>query len=127
MARRNYRSMFEPYKDKIFQLIDQGYSAKQVYEILFKDKEGYAYPTLTHYIVKRRRTGDLPKGKFDKIPKCSECESLKRITRCIAEQNDILMCQQMYREVNRYGISNCPTWCPKKVEIMKEGMKIGNQ
>lgn len=28
----------------------------------------------------------MPEDKFDKMPKCSECESLKTITRCIKDQ-----------------------------------------
>lgn len=127
MAKRVYWSIFEPYKKDILRLVEEGYSVKQIYEIIFSNKAGYSYPALVSYVRKRRSTNDLPEGKFDKIPKCSECDSLKAITRCVKEKKDILMCQQTYKEVNRYGITNCPTWCPKKAEILKEGMEIGNK
>lgn len=127
MDRRKYWSMFEPFKEDIQRLINDGYCGKQIYDILFRGKEGYSYPSLINYIRNHRIYGDLPEDKFEKIPKCSECESLKSITRCVKDRNDILMCQETYKEVNRYGITNCPTWCPKKQKILEEGMKIGNR
>lgn len=121
MAKRKYWSMFEPYKDEIFKLIEEGYCLRDIYKKLFDGKEGYVYESLSSYVAKRRKRGELPSSKYSPC-KCSECDNLKSIKRCIKDQKDVLMCQETYREVNKYGITHSPMWCPKRNMNEKAGV-----
>ena len=111
MGRRKGTSMFEPFKEDIIGLLEQGKNVKQIYRILFSQPDsGYQYQGLLNFINTNRLRFVTDNDGYEVQPKCHECKCYMRIKR---EEGikDMKVCTNEKREI-KYSIVVSPRWCP---------------
>ena len=114
---RVYDSMFDPFRQEIEEMIDDGFSIKQIWNTL---PEGYSYESLYGYIhVNKIREKGITRH-VDAKHQCNECEYCKRYLNGKGKINkkEDRICTKSWRVISA-SVRHCPRWCELEAVVKK--------
>lgn len=115
MGRRKNTSMYAPYREEIIKLLEDGYTVKQIWRMMFPDPDsGYTYQAILYYVNHSGLRSATSNDGYEHLPRCKECEHFKSIKRHENGRKDMLVCLSEFTEIDRYSVINSPRWCPKR-------------
>lgn len=114
MGRLKGDSLYSPYKEKIINLLDEGYTIKCIFRMLFPVQDsGYNYSTFLQYVNRNGLRYVTENAGYEKLPVCSECENCMDVKRYENGMKNISVCYIEKREIRPYSIAS-PRWCPNR-------------
>lgn len=117
VGKRIYNSIFDPFREQIEEMIDDGFSVKQIWNTL---PEGYSYESLYGYIrVNKIREKGITRH-VDAKHQCDTCEYCKHFVngKGRANKQEDRICTKSWRVITVH-VRHCPRWCELEAVVKK--------
>ena len=106
--KRQYSSMFDPYREQIEKCLDDGLTLQQTLDEL---GSGYLLTTLYTYVRKNNLRGGAWKREIETRRVCDKCEYCKTIRNQRGEYSvSNRLCTKSWQIIN-CSVVHCPRWC----------------
>lgn len=117
--KREYTSMFDPFREDIEKWCDAGLTLRQAFNKL---PEGYSFSSFYEYLRVHGIRGNRWRGELDARNVCNKCEYCKRFVNEMGVQNKVVnrICTKYWRLLSG-SVRYCPMWCEYR------GGEVGEQ
>ena len=105
--------IYSQYVDEIIDLLDKGYTVKQIYRMLFHDSPGYEYQNLLRFVNTYELRYVTGNDGYERLPICNECDKCLTVKRHEKGVKDMRVCIADKREIAS-NVTKSPKWCPKR-------------